>query len=210
MLRVGLTGGLASGKSTVAGMLSELGAAVFDADEIVRDLYAPGGAGEAAAAELFGAGVRDANGAVDRARIAEIIFANPARRHALEGRIHPLVRAERARRFADAERAGAPVAVAEASQLLEAGTESDYDRIVLVVAPEPERIRRWESKGGDAEDARRRIASQMSPARAFDRAQDVIVNDGTLDELRRKVQAVWRSWTAGGGASTAGAAKLPP
>jgi dephospho-CoA kinase len=196
MLRVGLTGGLASGKSTVARMLAELGASIFDADEIVRELYAPGGAGEAAAKELFGRAVVDSEGRIDRARIAGIVFADPARRHALEARIHPLVRAERARRFAEAERSGARVAVAEASQLLEARTESDYDRVLLVVAPEAERLRRWEARGGAVEDARRRIASQIRPGEAFDRAQDVIVNDGSLEELRHKVEEVYRSWLA--------------
>jgi dephospho-CoA kinase len=193
---VGLTGGLASGKSTVAQMLEGLGAEVFDADEIVRGLYAPGGPGEAAAQELFGQAALDPDGRVDRAKIAGLVFADPARRHALEARIHPLVRAERARRFAEAERRGAAVAVAEASQLLEAKTESDYDRVLLVVAPEAARLRRWEAKGGDAEDARRRIASQIAPSEAFDRADDVIVNDGSLEDLRRKVETIYRSWLA--------------
>jgi len=194
MLRVGLTGGLASGKTTVGRILAELGAVVFDADRIVRDLYEPGGAGEKAAAELFGDAVRGPGGAIDRSRIAGIVFADPARRHALEARIHPLVRAERARRFEEAERAGAAVAVAEASQLLETGSESDYDRIVLVVAPEAERLRRWEAKGGDPDDARRRIASQLAPSAAFERAHDVIANDGSLEDLRGKVRDVWRRW----------------
>jgi dephospho-CoA kinase len=197
MLRVGLTGGLASGKSTVARMLAELGAVVFDADTIVRELYEPGGAGEAAARELFGDAVRDGSGRIDRSRIARLVFQDPQKRHALEARIHPLVGAERARRFAEAERAGARVAVAEASQLLEARTEGDYDRVLLVVAPEAERLRRWEMKGGDAEDARRRMASQIRPAEAFDRAQDVIVNDGSIQELRQKVERLYRGWTEG-------------
>jgi len=196
MLRIGLTGGLATGKSTVAGMLRELGAVVFDADAIVRELYAPGGAGEAAARELFGDRVRSSTGEIDRARIAETIFVDEAARHALEARIHPLVRQEIQKRFAEAERGGAPVAVAEASQLLEARTESNYDRVLLIVAPEAERLRRWEAKGGDSDDARRRMRSQISPAVAFDRAHDVIVNDGTVDELRRKVEEVWRKWLA--------------
>ncbi len=194
MLRVGLTGGLASGKSTVARMLADLGAEVFDADAIVRDLYAPGGAGEAAAREIFGEEVSDGPGGVSRAKIARIVFADPKRRHALESRIHPLVRAERARRFGEAERRGAPVAVAEASQLLEARTEGDYDRILLVVAPEELRVTRWEAGGGNAEDARQRIAAQIRPSEAFDRADDVLVNDGTLEELHRKVDEVWRRW----------------
>ena len=146
LLRVGLTGGLASGKSTVARMLHGLGAAVLDADEIVRGLYREGGAGAEAARELFGDSVLGPDGLVDRTRIAALVFANPEARHALEARIHPLVRAERERFFAEAGRRGAPVAVVEASQLLEAKTESEYDRILLVMAPEEERVRRWEER----------------------------------------------------------------
>ncbi|HEY2797594.1 MAG TPA: dephospho-CoA kinase [Thermoanaerobaculia bacterium] len=195
MLRVGLTGGLASGKSTVAAMLRGLGAVVFDADQIVRDLYRNGGAGALAAHELFGEAVLAPDGSIDRSRIAGIVFSDPARRHALEARIHPLVRAERARLFAEAERSGALVAVAEASQLLESRTEADYDRILLVVAPEEARIQRWQSGGGDAEDARRRIAAQLPPDSARVRAHDVLVNDGSLEDLRRKVTELYARWT---------------
>jgi dephospho-CoA kinase len=194
MLRVGLTGGLASGKSTVAAMLRERGAVVFDADQIVRDLYAEGGAGAEAAHALFGDAVLGTDGAIDRTRIAAIVFADPEKRHALEARIHPLVRAERARLFAEAERTGARVAVAEASQLLEARAESDFDRIVLVVAPEESRIRRWLAKGGDEEDARRRMAAQISADAARARAHDVLVNDGSLEDLRRKVTELYGRW----------------
>jgi dephospho-CoA kinase len=196
MLRVGLTGGLSSGKSTVAAVLRELGAVVFDSDEIVRRLYDPGQPGTEAALELFGDAVLDESGRVDRARIAQIVFADPARRHALEARIHPLVRQERDRRFAAAREKGAAVAVAEASQLLESKIESDFDRVVVVVAPDAERVRRWEEKGGDPEDARRRIRSQLPSAEAMDRADDVIVNDGSLEDLRAKVTELWQSWTA--------------
>ncbi len=196
MLRIGLTGGLAAGKSTVAAMLRELGAVVFDADAIVRELYAPGGAGDAAAQELFGDRILSSSGEIERARIAETVFADEVARHALEARIHPLVRHEIQERFEEAERRGISVAVAEASQLLESRTESNYDRILLVIAPEAERLRRWEAKGGDADDARRRIGSQIFPSAAFGRAHDVIVNDGTVEELRSKVEEVWRKWLA--------------
>jgi dephospho-CoA kinase len=196
VLRIGLTGGLASGKSTVARMLAERGAAVFDADEIVRSLYAPGAAGAEAARELFGDRVAGPGGGVDRSRIAEIVFRDPAARHALEARIHPIVRAERARLFHEAEQADVAVAVIEASQLLESGTESDYDRILLVVAPEAERLRRWEEKGHDAEDGRRRMAFQIAAEAARARAHDVLVNDGSLDELRRRVAALYARWTS--------------
>jgi dephospho-CoA kinase len=176
-------------------MLRELGAAVFDADQIVRDLYKDGGPGAVAARELLGEAVLAPDGSIDRSRIAGIVFADPSRRHALEARLHPLVRAERARRFAEAERAGARVAVAEASQLLEARTESDYDRILLVMAPEDTRIRRWQAGGGDAEDARRRMTAQLPPESARIRAHDVVVNDGTLEDLRRKVTDLYEGWT---------------
>ena len=194
MLRIGLTGGLASGKSTVASHLRELGAAVIDADRIVADLYEPGGPGEAAARELFGSAVEDERGAVDRAKIARIVFGDPAARRALEGRIHPLVREEIERRFREAEALGFGVAVAEASQLLEAGSEDRYDRVLLVVAPEAERIRRWSGKGRDPADARRRMAGQISTEDARPRVTDVIVNDGSLEQLNRKVEAVFASW----------------
>jgi dephospho-CoA kinase len=199
MLRVGLTGGLASGKSTVAGFLKELGAIVFDADAIVADLYRPGGRGARAALDLFGKDVLDAEGRIDRARIAAIVFASPRRRHELEARIHPLVRREIERRFADARAAGAAVAVAEVSQLLEARTESNFDRVLLVTAPEAERVRRWESTGGAAEDARRRIAAQMPVEAAARRASDVLVNEGTKEDLRKKVDALYKSWVTDAG-----------
>jgi dephospho-CoA kinase len=195
VLRVGLTGGLASGKSEVAAILRDLGAVVFDADAIVRELYAPGAPGEAAARTLFGDRVLGPDGRVERSRIAEIVFADPAARHALEARIHPLVRAECARRFGEAERSGARVAVAEASQLLEERSESNFDRVLLVVAPDADRMLRWTAKGGDEEDARRRMAAQISPDAACERAHDVIVNDGTLADLRRKVTELYRRWT---------------
>jgi dephospho-CoA kinase len=84
----------------------------------------------------------------------------------------------------------------EASQLLETRTEPLCDRVLLVVAPEAERLRRWEAGGGDPEDARRRIAAQIPPAAASDRADEVIVNDGTLEDLRKKVEEVWKMWTS--------------
>jgi dephospho-CoA kinase len=105
-----------------------------------------------------------------------------------------MVGAEIEKRFAAAEGAGARVAVAEASQLLEAATEGRYDRVVVVVAPEGERVRRWSEKGGDADDARRRMSAQISPDDARRRADDVLVNDGSLADLARKVEALYADW----------------
>jgi dephospho-CoA kinase len=197
VLKIALTGGLATGKSTVAARLAELGATVFDADRIVDELYAPGGPGTRAAGEIFGEGILAPGGRPDRSRIAAIVFADPSKLRALEARIHPLVRAEIRRRFAEAEGQGAPVAVAEASQILESGSEGDYDRTLLVVAPEAERLRRWELSGGSREDARRRIAAQIPPEEAVLRATDVLVNDGSPSELRRRVDEIYRRWIEG-------------
>ena len=194
MLRVGLTGGLASGKSTVAALLAERGAHVFDADRIVAELYAPGGPGEAVARDLFGNEVVGPDGAIERARIAQVVFADPAKRHALEARIHPMVGREIERRFDAAEETGVRVAVAEASQLLEAATEGRYDRVVVVVAPEEERVRRWTGKGGDLDDARRRMSAQIRPEEAARRADDVIVNDGSLADLASRVAELYDQW----------------
>ena len=195
MRRIGLTGGLASGKSTVSDILVELGAAVLDADDVVRQLYREGGAGAAAAKDLFGDAVVGPDGRVDRMRIAALVFTSPEARHALEASIHPLVKKARDRFFAEAEKRGYSVAVVEASQLLEAGTEKEYDRVVLVVAPEEERVRRWGEKGGDPEDARRRISAQIRAEAAEERADDVLWNGGSPEELRRKVAELYRSWT---------------
>jgi len=196
MLRIGLTGGLASGKSTVARLLAARGAEVFDADDLVRDLYRPGGGAANAARDLFGEAVLDPAGAVDRARIAEIVFRDPALRRALEARIHPLVREERERRFAQAAWAGARAAVCEATLLFEAGTEGEYDRVLLVVAPLEERLRRWAEKGGSEEDARRRIAAQLPPEEAARRAHEIVVNNGSAGDLERQVDEVWSRWMA--------------
>ncbi len=194
MLRVGLTGGLGAGKSTVAALLAKRGAAVFDADALVHDLYHPGGAADWAARDLFGDAILDADGNVDRVRISQIVFEDAGKRRALEARIHPLVREEREKRFAQAAWAGARVAVCEATLLFEAGTESEYDRVLLVVAPVEERIRRWAAKGGSEEDAVRRIAAQIPPEEAARRAHETIVNAGSPDDLDRQVEEIWRRW----------------
>jgi dephospho-CoA kinase len=106
-----------------------------------------------------------------------------------------MVGAEIERLFEEARRKGARVGVAEASQLLEAATENRYDRVLLVVAPEEERIGRWIGKGGDPDDARRRMAAQISPEEARRRATDVLINDGSLEELKEEVGEVFRRWT---------------
>jgi dephospho-CoA kinase len=194
LLRVGLTGGVSSGKSEVGRILRELGAAVFDADRIVAGLYEPGQPGARIVAELFGTEFLSAAARVDRPRLAARVFTDPGARERLEARIHPLVAAEILRRFADAERGGFPVAAAEASQLLEGGYAKEFDRVALVVAPAGSRRKRWLDRGLDPEDLSRRMAAQLPEDAARELADDVIVNAGSLTDLRRTVETLYRSW----------------
>ena len=186
-IRVGLTGGIASGKSTVARLLAERGAAVIDADRLVASLYEPGEPGARAVAELFGEEALDATGAVDRERVAEIVFHGPegARaRQRLEAAIHPLVR----RRFAEMARAAdADVVVLEATLLVEAGYGPDFDTVVTVEADPEVRLERAIARGMSEEEARRRLTAQGEGDVRRAGADRVIRNDGTLDDLEREV-----------------------
>ena len=194
MLRIGLTGGIASGKSTVARILHDLGAAVFDADRIVAELYAPGAEGARAVASVFGSGVLDSGGAVSKPALARLAFSDPAARARLEAAIHPLVVEEIRRRFAEAERRGAPAAIAEASQILEGDYSGEFDRVVLVVAPEETRRARGADRGVAPEEIARRVAAQIDPREARALADDVIENSGTLADLKEEVAAAWARW----------------
>ena len=194
MIRIGLTGGIAAGKSAAAKILHDLGARVFDADAIVAELYRPGAAGSREVERLFGSGMLDPGGAVSKASLAKLAFGDPDSRRRLEAAIHPLVIAEIRRRFAEAEAAGAPAAVAEASQLLEGGYAGEFDRVLLVVAPRAVRLDRAERRGISREDAERRMAAQMPDATARAKADDVVDNAGTLEELRQELGNAYRRW----------------
>jgi dephospho-CoA kinase len=157
-LRVGLTGGLASGKSTVARLLAEGGCTVVDADEVVAALYRPGEPGALAVRDLFGPSALDEEGAVDHRAVGGQVFADPEARKALEAAIHPLVR----RRFEEIA-AGLPdgaVGVLEATLLVEAGYGPDFDLIVSVEAPAQIRLARAISRGLKEKDARARLGAQ--------------------------------------------------
>lgn len=197
MLRVGLTGGVASGKTTAGQFFAKLGAAVFDADRIVAESYEPGKPGARAVSELFGKDFLRAGGAVDKAKVAARVFQDAAARQRLEAKIHPLVASEIRKRFFSAEKEGRAVAVAEASQIIEGGYEKEFDRVVLVVSPEIARMKRWREKGLDPEELSRRMAAQVVENEARKKADDVIVNAGTLEELREKVEALFAGWRRG-------------
>jgi len=187
-LRVGLTGGIAGGKSTVARLLAERGATVVDADRLVAELYEPGEPGARAVAELFGNEVFDERGAVDRPALAQIVFSDASARRRLEAAIHPLVR----QRFAALARETGGVAVLEATLLVEAGYSPDFDLVVSVEADEEVRVRRAIGRGMDEAEARARLAAQGSGDARRAAADRIIENDGDLADLERSVDELAR------------------
>ncbi len=193
MLRVGLTGGVASGKSTLARALGALGAAVCDADELVAELYRPGGAGTHAVRELFGASVIAPDGGVDRARLGEVVLADEAARRRLEAAIHPQVRALSASRLQGwrSGEAAPDVAVLEAALLVETGAYRDYDRLVVVTAPEEERRARALAAGWSRERLDRVIAAQLGETERAAAADYLVHNERGVPELERAAATLW-------------------
>lgn len=192
MLKVGLTGGIGSGKSEVSRRLAARGALLVDADVLARDAVAPGSDGLATVVTAFGSGVLDADGSLDRAALGRIVFGDPEARRRLEAIVHPRVRA-----LAEAAFAAAPydaIVVHDVPLLVEAGLHRDYD-VVLVVAADPEvQLRRLvESRGMSAEDAAARIAAQAPLADKLAVADLVIWNNGDLGLLGAEVDRVWRA-----------------
>ncbi len=190
---VGLTGGLASGKSSVARLLAARGVPCRDADEIVHRLYAPGAAGTAAVRALFGDRVLDPDGGVDRERLGGLVLADDGARTALERAIHPLVRAEiRAWLQAlGARRPSVPVAVVEAALLVETGSFRDYDVLVVVWCRAEQQLERAVARGVSEERARAVLAAQL-PLDAKREAADVVIdNSGEADALAAELVRAW-------------------
>ena len=182
-LRVGLTGGLGSGKSTVAGWLRDAGFEVVDADLLVAELHQPGGAGAAAVRDLFGPDMLDGQGGVDHARVAARIFSDPQARRDLEAAIHPLVR----ERFHEIEERTPGVIVLEATLLVEAGYSPDFDLIVTVEAPCELRLDRALARGMSEETVRARLLAQGDGEERRNAAHRLLDNSGDLTYLRRQV-----------------------
>jgi dephospho-CoA kinase len=183
-LRVGLTGGLASGKSTVARWLSEAGFQVVDADRLVAELYQPGGAGTEAVRKIFGPEVLDERGGVVHARVADRVFRDPKARHTLEAAIHPLVRESFGRLAADAR---GDVIVLEATLLVEAGFASEFDLIVTVDAPCELRLQRAVARGMKEKDARDRLLAQGDGEERREASHRILDNSGNEKHLRHQV-----------------------
>lgn len=188
-IRIGLTGGLAAGKSTVARLLRQAGAEVVDADDLVAELYAPGAAGAGRVREIFGDTVFLADGRVDHSAVARLVFADAGARRRLEGAIHPLVRDAFGHRAARAEAQGKRIVVLEAPVLAEAGFAGDFDAVVTVEANPELRIERAVARGMSPDDARARMAAQDDRARLAI-ATHVLHNDGTVAELEARVAAL--------------------
>ncbi|WP_394686206.1 dephospho-CoA kinase [uncultured Microbacterium sp.] len=189
---IALTGGIASGKSTVARMLADRGAVVVDADAIVREVQAPGSAVLAAIVREFG-DVLQADGALDRAALGSLVFGHPERLAALNALVHPAVRAESERRFAEAFSLDpAAVVVYDVPLLAEARGGDAWDLVVVAHAPEEVRVRRLvETRGSSEEDAWARIGSQASDADRLALADVVVDTSTTLDETRRQLDELW-------------------
>jgi len=202
MLRVGLTGGLASGKSTVAAFFRELGAFHVDADRIAHELLAPGGGAEREVLARFGGDIVGTNGAIDRKALAAIVFVDPRALADLNALVHPKVRKEIGQRIADHESGTSPaeVALVDAALLVESGIRNDLDGLIVVACPEETQIARAVARGGLTEaEARARIAAQAPLQQKLAAADYVIDNEASLDETKRQVHRVWDALRGGRG-----------
>jgi dephospho-CoA kinase len=190
VLRVGLTGGIGAGKSEVSRRLAAQGAILIDADAIAREVVTPGTPGLAAVTEAFGTGVLQADGSLDRERLGEIVFADPASLKTLNKIVHPRV----GQRMAEVERAAGPdaIVVHDVPLLAENDLAAGYDLVVVVDAPEDLQVDRLtRQRGMSTEQAQARMAAQASRDKRLAVADLVIDNSGSLAELDRQVGDLW-------------------
>ncbi|WP_040336642.1 dephospho-CoA kinase [Candidatus Blastococcus massiliensis] len=190
MLRIGLTGGIGSGKSTVSALLASRGAIVIDADRIAREVVEPGTAGLAAVVEAFGDGVLTADGTLDRPALAGVVFADPAARARLDGIIHPLVRETAGRLTAAAPQDA--VIVNDVPLLVETGQAGSYDLVLVVEVDLPTRLARLVERGMTEDDARARIDAQATDEQRRAVADVVLDNSGSREQLAEQVDRFWR------------------
>ena len=189
---IGLTGGIASGKSTVAGMLADKGAWVVDADQLARRAVEPGSLGIQEITGEFGPGVIAADGSLDRARLGELVFSDEDARRRLNSIVHPKVLELSQEQIRKADRAGARLVVYDVPLLFETGREGEFDAILLVAVDPVTQLGRLRQRSGlDESQARARIGSQMPLERKRELATWVIDNSGTLEETRIAVDDLW-------------------
>ncbi len=196
-MRVGLTGGVASGKSTVSAMLAELGAVVIDADLLAREVVAKGTEGLAEVVEAFGPGVLTADGELDRPAMGAIVFGDETKRRRLEAIIHPRVRARGAEMEAAAPEGA--VVVHDIPLLAETGQAAAFDAVIVVDVPTEVQVERMTTLRGMSEaDARARIAAQATREDRLAVATYVIENTGTIEDLRQRVAEVFEKLSYAG------------
>jgi dephospho-CoA kinase len=197
VLKVGLTGGIGSGKSSVSALLVQRGAALVDADLNARAVVAKGTPGLAKVVEAFGAGVLRPDGELDREALGRIVFADAEQLQRLNAIIHPLVGEESARQAADAEARGARVLVADVPLLVENRLQDLYDAVIVVAATPPTQLARLvEQRGMSEQDAQARIDAQAPLADKLAAATYVIDNDGPREALAPQVDRVWAALLA--------------
>ena len=193
MLLIALTGNVASGKSEVARIFADLGATVIDADELAREAVKPGSPGLEAIASRWGKGVLNADGSLNRAALRSIIFASEPDRQALNAIVHPQVKRLRDELLAEARARGDAVVVSAIPLLFEVGLEKEFDRVILVDAPDDvRRSRLVHRRGLSPAEAQRMMDAQMPASGKRSRAHIVIENDKDLKALRRAVEHVWK------------------
>ena len=198
-MRIAVTGGIGSGKSSVSARLASLGAVVVDADRIAREVVEPGTPGLEAVVAEFGPGILTADGAVDRPAMAAIVFADPERRAALEAIVHPLVGRRSAELLSAAPKGS--VVVYDVPLLAETaggalGRTSEFDAVIVVEAPLGTRVDRLVARGLTEADAVARIAAQATDEQRRAIADHVLVNDGDLADLDAAVDRLWALLTA--------------
>lgn len=195
MILVGLTGGLGSGKSHVATALAAKGARVVDADQLARDVVAVGTPALAEIVDVFGQQVINSDGTLNRAALASIVFADTNKLKTLEDITHPAIRDLAQQRIIEAERDGVEVFVYENSILVQMGSASMFDLVVVVTAPRELRINRAVSRGMNVEDATRRIDVQGDMHEIHAVADWTIDNSGDLQALDEQISALWSHLT---------------
>jgi dephospho-CoA kinase len=191
MLRYGLTGGIASGKSTVAAMLAEHGFPVLEADKVSHELIEAGGAAYEEVIARFGREILDGNGRIDRARLGAVVFADRQKLDQLNGIIHPRVEGEALKQLLELERSGSyPAAFVEAALIFEAGLQKQLDGVVVAWCLPEQQLARLIERGMSKAEARQRIAMQMPVAEKLALATEKIDCSGSMEETRRQVDAL--------------------
>jgi len=195
--RIALTGGIATGKSYVRAKFDELGVPTIDADVLARQAVEAGSEGLAAVVKRFGAGILDAGGALDRRRLAQIVFADAGARRDLEAIVHPFVRAQADAWFRQLDASRHPMAIADIPLLYETGGDNLYEAVIVTACEPDEQLRRIVARDHVTEsEARQRLAAQMPIAEKVRRANYVIRTDGSHADTDRQVQEIHRKLTA--------------